>query len=203
MTSDFRKDLKLFATKKQDNKDPMESWNDFKTNLDSKVNEYSMGKTTPEDTQQIYTKALEIIDRMAISNKINFDHAAIGVCALFQCGAHIKGVTNRTITVQNYDFTKENLLYASTLSKNTYPLRSIARSLRDEILKVSRYYKIPGHLFRKFKLENPEFIYKDEEHMLQIMISCSDFQTENPNIPIEAKVFLSKRDISRKERKKK
>lgn len=199
ITSESRKEIKLFSRKSE--KDTMESWNDFKQNIPQKIQQYNMGTTNPEDTTQIHNKALEIIDRMAAGNRIDFDHAALGTCALFQCGAHIKGVANRKFTVQNYEFTKENLLYASNLSKNTFPLRAIARAIREEILTVARAYQIPGHLYRRFKLENPEFVYENEEQRIEIMISCTDFQTDNPDIPAPVKTFLAKRDIARKEKK--
>lgn len=147
-----------------------------------------------EDETQVRDMALKITNKLSNIANRNFDQTFIGICALMQCGAHLKGVQNRTIKIDDYEFSKRELIFASEQAKNTYTLRKIARSIKEYIAKVAIKYKIPGHLYKKFRTKNPQFEpLKNPQETMYISAYCTDFQYDNPKAPLIVREFLSKR----------
>lgn len=172
-----------------------ESLDYFDQNFEFISNSYFSSMISENEENIIREKANEIIQRYSIIEGISYNHAVFGICSLFQSGAHMKSILNRTTIIQNVEFTKKTLLFASEQVGNKYTLRAIARSMRNTIVLVSYKYDIPGHLYRKFRLENSdECVLSTEEDLKIYSVYCTDFNSDNPFAPLIIRKFLSKRE---------
>jgi UDP:flavonoid glycosyltransferase YjiC (YdhE family) len=154
------------------------------------------------DMKLVRTTVDRSIERLAAIKQISIPLATVGLCGLLQAGAYLKGVQNRVINFNNVPFDKKELVYALEKAKSTFTLRVIARSIKEEIIIVSRKYQIPGHLFARFKIEHPELPldFKNNPEALEYAIYCTDFQIDNPNCPQVVRTFLSTRELDRSNR---
>lgn len=153
-----------------------------------------------EDLRLIRAKASKIVEKLSSLTGTTYEHSMTGMCALFQCGAHLRSVNNRIIKIGNYEFTKKDLQYAANQAKNEYQFRKIARSINDIIVYISYYYNIPGHLYKKFsETYIPQLNEPDNTKLYKAY--AADFQLNNPKIPIPVKQFLVKRLQDKKNNK--
>jgi hypothetical protein len=170
----------------------------FDKNFEYIKEAYTLTTENIEDETEIRKTANELIHKYSKIDNITFEFAAIGICALMQSGAYLKSVPNRKININNHEFTKKTLITASDLINNKYTLRSIARNLRKTIAKVAYEYNIVGHLYARYKIENPNTIANnDTEINKKIAIYCTDFQIENPDTPIAIREYLANREKNR------
>lgn len=177
---------------------PKDALEYFDMNFDKITNKYSMTKESLQDDIQIRQFLIRVIQKVADTHKVNFDHALIGFCALMQAGGYLKSVTNRKITVGGIEFSKRTILYAMEEISCKYTLRSLSRYNRAIIAKVAKKYNYPGHLYARFKIENPNLIAnlpsEEQEYYARY---CTDFQIENPDTPPLVREFLANREKSR------
>lgn len=176
------------------NSDSKENLEYFNQNFDIISKTYFPEIDNKYEEKKIKEKANEIIQRYAIIEGITYNHSVIGICSLFQAGVCLNRVLNRIITIQGIEFTKKTLLFSSDQVGNKYTLRSVAKSMRDTIVQVAYKYNIQGHLYRKFKIENIENIFCNEEKDLKkYSIYCTDFNLDNPSAPLIVRKFLYNR----------
>ncbi len=174
------------------------NFENFETNFETITPKYNITNESKIDEVDLLNTAKRIVNRFSIITETNYDHALIGCCALLQCGSYLRSVPNRTINVQNKDFSKQELVFAAQQANSNYTLRAVARSMRRIIAKIAIKYRIPGNLYAQFKLQNPQFIPdKDPKETAEIMAYCTDFQYDNPEIPKTVKEFLSNRQTKK------
>jgi len=161
--------------------DPIDN---FLSNMEQITSKYKIEQENQLDLQEIKQTAIKLIQKIAVIEQIEFDHALIGVCALMQSGAYLKSVTNRKVIIGGKEFSKKTLIYAAELINCNYTFRVIARSLNDVIAKIAYKYQIPGHLYSRYKIENVNIIVNNsiEQNRLNATF-CADFQIENPKTP--------------------
>lgn len=171
----------------------------FNNNIPNLINQYTVEQEKPEDDPLMLPTINKIIYKLASLHSTTEDHATIGFCSLLQSGAYLKSVSNRRIRIAGIDFTKSDLLFILQSMECRYTLRNIARYLKNTIALVSYQYQIPGHLFARFKIENPNLIAEnDTETIRKFATYCTDFQIENPNTPKEIREYLANREINRR-----
>lgn len=166
----------------------------FSKNFDLISENYLLQTNLEQEEKKIKQKANEIIQKYSIIEGISYNHGVLGVCGLLQSGAHLKNVFTRLIIIENIEFTKKSLLFASEQVGNKYSLKSIARSIRDIISQVSFKYNIPGHLYKRFKVDNPDFIPQDLQQLKLYSIYCTDFNFDNFKVPLRVRKFLCERE---------
>lgn len=168
----------------------------FNSNFEKITEKYTYEPEKLENNEELKNVTNRLISKFAVYEEVDFDHALIGIAALFQCGAYLLSVSNRKITIGNKEFSKANLIHASQAIENKkYTYRSIARYLRTTIAKIADKYNIPGNLYARFKIENATLISKNDEYTnKKIAIYCTDFQLENPDTPEVVREFLANRE---------
>lgn len=178
--------------------DKIDSIDKIEANFDFIVTKYDLTRESILDETDIKDSINKIICRFATLQNASFDHAFLGMCALFQVGSYLRSVTNRKITVGGIEFTKRNLVIAAEQTKNIYTFRSLARYLKDHIARVSMFYSIPGHLYAKFKIDYPTLISENSQETNKLFSAyCTDFQIENPKTPLKIREFLASRERAR------
>lgn len=170
----------------------------FEQNFQEIAQTYTVTQIQAEDEGPIREKASQIVQKYAMIENITFDFALIGICGLLQSGAYLKSVTNRKIKINNKEFTKRSLLFASEQVDNKYTLRKIARSIKYIIAQIAVYYGIPGHLFARYRLENANIVAQiPKEQIILFSAYCTDFQIENVNTPQTIREYLANREKNR------
>lgn len=177
---------------------PKDALDQFDMNFDKITDKYLMSRDNLQEDIQIRQVLIRLIQKVADTHKVNFDHAHIAFCALMQAGGYLKSVTNRKITIGGVEFSKRTILYAMEETSCKYTLRSLSRYNRVVIAKVARKYNYPGHLYARFKIENPNLVANlppDEQNYYARY--CTDFQIENPDTPPLVREFLANREKTR------
>jgi hypothetical protein len=171
---------------------------EFTSNLTEITKKYSYEQEKIENTIHLEATIHKLIYKFSLLQETEYDHAAIGMCCLLQSGSYLKSVTNRTIKIGGTTFTKKNLIFASEQIENTYTLRYIARYMKKTIAKIALHYKIPGHLYSRFKIENATLIASNtEEQNRELATYCTDFQIENTETPEIIIEYLANREKNR------
>lgn len=165
----------------------------YKTNLD-------------KDQEDIINKAAaeKIISEVARILNLTWIEAAMGITDLYQKGAHLKNVQNRTTYINNKMITKSNINQAMSLTQTKVTHRAIARALKESIQLAAQARNIPGNLFTQYKsyllIQN---IKLDEKTLEEHSYFCTDFQIDNPDTPLEVARFLTTRTRMKNTSKKK
>jgi len=158
----------------------------------------------PEQNMIPYVKehTLRLIKQISLMDQIDPQTVYIALAILIQSGGYLKGVSNRKAYLidKNYELSKRTVINAMKASKCNCTLRTIAKFNRDTIAEIAYKRKIPGNLYTKYKINNPDILKASIETQWQHAKYCTDFQRENPNLPIEVLRFLSTREIKRKEK---
>jgi len=171
----------------------------FLDNVENITDFYRFDQERLVDSELIHQTIDKITDKLASMNNVEYDHALIGICALFQSGAYLKSVTARRITIAGKEFTKKNLNYASDLVESKFTYRIIARYLNKTIATIALKYSIPGHLYSRFKVENANLVANNtQEKNMFLAAYCADFQIENPDTPSIVREFLASREKYRR-----
>jgi hypothetical protein len=186
-------------SKKDEQLDVLENFNN---NLDNFTQQYPLERQTQLDETQLKQTVIKLATKIAGVEQISVDHALLGICSLFQSGAHLKSVTNRIITIGGKQFTKRSLVFAYETLNVKFTFREIARYLNKTIAEIAYRYNIPGNLYARFRLENANLIANNSlEENKKIATYCTDFQIENPDTPPIVREFLASREKIRNNKK--
>lgn len=179
-----------------------EKFNNYQNNTEEINNRINPRITQEEQDRQVKNVALQVIDKVSKLSGTNLEESIIGTSLLLQSGAYNLQVPDRKIIVAGKEFTKKTLNTALDLVGTKYKLRRIATSIRDIIVATAKANKMPGNLFNQYKSYNPEILKEKEEIILEHMIYCTDFNSDNPNAPRKVLEFLAQRNKGAKSNNK-
>lgn len=177
--------------------------NKFEQNIEEIAKKYDPTINQKEDEKQAKEATIKTIDRLARIENVSFEEAAVAFCYIMQSGGYLLSVSDRRVIVGGHEYTKKSLIAALESINSKYKLRRLARSFRNNIIKISRINKLQGNLFSQYKKENPETLKLDDSTLLEHMIYCTDFNVDNPEAPQEVLKFLSQRETNKSKQKKK
>lgn len=157
-----------------------------------------------QENEQNKLAAERVITEVARMFNLPWQEAAFGMADLYQKGAHLKNVQNRSTYINGKTLTKANINQAMIMTQTKVTHRSLARAIRDTIYLSSKARNVPGNLFSQYKayllIHN---IKLDEITLEEHSYYCTDFQIDNPNIPLEVARFLTTRTRTRNTSKNK
>jgi hypothetical protein len=179
-------------------------FNTFNEKMPLTAHIYKSQTDKKEEQEQNLLTAERITLELARQQQIKFTHAAFAISDLYQKGAHLKNVQNRTTFINGLAITKQNITQAMIRINSRITHRAVARALRDIILQASRLRQVPGNLFAQYKtyLLTKEIVF-DEATLEEHSYYCTDFHIDNPNTPLEVARFLNTRARTRNTSKKK
>ena len=176
--------------------------NEFNANMPHILETYQYEQSRSIDEKDLTLTIFKLVDRLAHTEQVDFNHAFLGICTLLQTGAYLKSVTNRKVKIADKEFTKRSLLFVMDQTQCKYTLRIVARFIRDQIADISYNYRISGHLYARFKIENATLIASNSDEENRTLASyCTDFQIDNPNTPEQVRQYLANREIARSKKK--
>lgn len=155
---------------------PNENLDDYLKNLDeTQKRNVSIPRSTTLNPDQVEI----VIESFSTKNNLNRNQALVVISALFQSGGTSKGCDgNLTIEAFSKSFKLATLRKSLTDNKCKGKERKLARTLADEIYKISTHFGFEGNLTKKIKR-----IFPDKEINLSESYWLSDFQVDNPNCP--------------------
>lgn len=175
----------------------------FKNNIETTSEKFLPQRSKDEENKANAIEAEKLIREVARQQELTFTAAGYAVSDLYQKGAHLKTVANRSTFVNGIQVTKQNLNQAMIRLNIKATHRSLARSIRDAILLSSIARDIPGHLAKQFK-EHVAIngIQLDEATIAKYSYYCTDFHIDNPEAPSEVTKFLLTRTRTKKHNSK-
>lgn len=186
------------------NEKEIDSLNKFKEAIPLTSKKYKPEVDKKEELQNNIQISERIIVELARQQEISFTQAVYGISDLYQKGAHLKNVQNRSTFINGMQLTKQNITQAMIRIGARITHRAMAKSMRDIIYQASKARDIPGNLFSQYKIYLiSQNISLDPNIIQEHSYYCSDYHIDNPNTPMEVSRFLNIRTRSKNMQKNK
>jgi hypothetical protein len=163
---------------------------------------YKSAADEKEDRERNQEIGERVIGELARQQNIQYSMAAHAVAELYQKGAHLKNVQNRTVNINGLIITKQYINQAIIRIGAKITHRAMARAIRDTIYHSAKARDIPGHLFPLYKTHIiTKGIILDPHILQEHSYYCTDFNIDNPNAPSEVIKFMTTRARNRSNKK--
>ncbi len=171
---------------------------DIESTPDSFKVQIKKDETIPEDTIPLET-AKVIIQAYAVLNKTTLKQALVGITYLVQEGGTNSSKKNLIRTVDGVPFDINQLRTVIRNNSTTGTVRQLAKTLRNEIAKISSINNWPGTLYKEINRISPEVINSaDCVYCCEIYSDCYE-----PYMPAKIRELLQQRERDIMETQKK